>query len=182
MRLHIPSLKEAKELLATPPQFHGHVVFADALPPAVLLEKAIASDDHFWLMPRLYLDDESGQVVGSGGFKFAPRNRRVEIGYGVSAAFRCRGHSTEGVKLLTDEAFASGLVDGVDADTAQCNHASQRVLEKAGFMNYGSGEDADGPLFLWKKERPNKSSDSTASAGTSAAEQPRVPASAASHL
>jgi RimJ/RimL family protein N-acetyltransferase len=156
MRLHIPSLQEAKELLATPAQFHGHAVFADALPPAVLLEKAIASDDYFWIIPRLYLDDESGQMVGSGGFKFAPRNRRVEIGYGVSATFRCRGYATEGVKLLTDEAFASGLVDGVDAATAQSNHASQRVLEKAGFMNYTSGEDADGPLFLWKKEGPNQ--------------------------
>jgi hypothetical protein len=33
-----------------------------------------------------------------------------------------------------------------------------------------------------KEEAPNKSADSTPSAGTSAAEQPRAPASAASHL
>lgn len=155
MRLHIPSLQEAKALLATPAQFHRHVVFADALPPAVLLERAIASDDYLWIIPRLYLEEESGQVVGSGGFKSAPGNRRVEIGYGVSAAFRCRGYATEGARLLTDEAFASGFVDGVDASTAQSNRASQRVLEKAGFINYGSGEDEDGPSFLWKRERPD---------------------------
>ena len=153
MRLHIPSLHEAKELLASPAQFRGQAVPADALPPAVLLEKAIASDDYYWLIPRLFLDDRSGRVVGSGGFRFAPKDRRVEIGYGVSAAFRCHGYATEGVTLLTDEAFASGLVDEVDANTAQSNRPSQRVLEKAGFVNYGSGDDAEGPLFLWKKER-----------------------------
>jgi len=153
MRLHIPSLQEAKELLASPAQFRGQAVPADALPPAVLLEKAIASDDYYWLMLRLFLDDRSGRVLGSGGFMFAPKDRRVEIGYGVSAAFRCHGYATEGVALLTEEAFASGLVDEVDANTAQSNRPSQRVLEKAGFINHGSGEDADGPLFLWKKKR-----------------------------
>ena len=157
MRLHIPSLQEAKELLATPAQFRGQAVFADALPPAVLLEKAIASGDFHWTIPRLFLDDEGGQVVGSGGFKFAPKDRRVEIGYGVSAAFRCHGYATQGVTLLFDEALASGLVDEVDAITAQFNHPSQRVLEKAGFINYGTGEDAEGPTFLWKKERAEPS-------------------------
>jgi RimJ/RimL family protein N-acetyltransferase len=123
------------------------------LPPPVWLEKAIAAGDYYWTMPRLFLDDESGRVVGSTGFKFEPKDRRVEIGYGVSAAFRRHGYATEGVTLLTDEAFASGLVDEVDANTAQSNRPSQRVLEKAGFINHGSGEDADGPLFLWKKKR-----------------------------
>ncbi len=75
-----------------PAQFHGQAVFADALPPAVLLDRAIASNDYFWLIPRLFLDEKWGQVVGSGGFKFAARNRRIEIGYGVSETFRCRGY------------------------------------------------------------------------------------------
>ena len=153
MRIHIPSLQEAKELLASPAQFRGQAVPADALPPAVLLKKAIVSADYSWTIPRLFLDDQSGRVVGSGGFRFAPRDRLVEIGYGVSAGFRCRGYATEGVTLLADEAFASGFVDEVHANTAQSNRPSQRVLEKAGFVNYGSGEDAEGPIFLWKKAR-----------------------------
>jgi hypothetical protein len=159
MRLHIPSLAEAKELLATRARFRGQSVLPDALPPPVRLENAIAADDHYWTMPRLFLDDESGRVVGSAGFKFAPRDRRVEIGYGVSMAFRCHGYATEGVTLLTNEAFASGLVDEVDATTDRANHSSGRVLEKAGFVNYRSGDDADGPILLWKKRKPNQSPD-----------------------
>jgi RimJ/RimL family protein N-acetyltransferase len=127
-------------------------------------------------MPRLFLDDESGRVVGSAGFKSAPKGRRVEIGYGVSTAFRCHGYATEGVTLLTNEAFASGLVDEVDATTDRANHSSGRVLEKAGFVNYGLGEDADGPIFLWKKGRPNQSPDPTpASVAPVAGQPPRQP-------
>jgi len=172
MRLHIPSLTEAKELLAAPARFRGQSVLPDALPPPVRLENAIAADDHYWTMPRLFLDDESGRVVGSAGFKFAPKDRRVEIGYGVSKAFRSRGYATEGVTLLTNEAFASGLVDEVDATTDRANRSSGRVLEKAGFVNYGSGEDAGGPVFLWKKGRPRQSQDPTPAPFTPAARQP----------
>jgi RimJ/RimL family protein N-acetyltransferase len=181
MRLYFPSLQEVKELLAAPALFRGQAVPTDALPPAVWLEKAIAAGDCYWTMPRLFLDDESARVVGSAGFKFEPRGRRVEIGYGVSAAHRCQGYATEGVEMLTNESFASGQVDEVHATTAHSNHASRRVLEKAGFINYGSGRDADGPIFLWKKERPKQLPDPTSRSVTPPAREGAAPSASADH-
>src|SRR5476651_1391606 len=108
MKLYLPTKAEAADLLAGPAQFRGLVICAEALPPRFLLERAIASDDGDWLMPRLFVDEAGSRIVGSGAFKSAPRQRRMEIGYGVSSTCRCRGYATEGVKLLVAEAFSSG--------------------------------------------------------------------------
>ena len=156
MKLYIPSKEEAADLLRAPTQFRGMLVCENALPPSVLLEQALAAEGGDWRMPRLFGDEGIGQVVGSGGFKSAPRKRRVEIGYGVAPACQGRGYATAGVQLLVAEAFSSGLVDEVFAETSLANAASQRVLEKVGFSMEGSGQDEEGPLKLWSmKKWPN---------------------------
>lgn len=153
MNLYIPSKQEAADLLTTPTRFRGMLVSGNALPPAVLLEQALAAEGGDWRMPRLFVDEGIGQVVGSGGFKSAPRERRVEIGYGVAPACQGRGYATAGVHLLVAQAFSSGLVDEVCAETALDNAVSQRVLEKVGFSMEGSGQDEDGPVKLWAIKR-----------------------------
>ena len=154
MRLYIPTKSETEALLASPTQFRGLPVAAEAAPPAFLLTKAIAAEDGLWSMPRLFWDDVSGQIVGSGAFKTAPREGRVALGYGVAPAYRGRGHATSGVRLMIAEAFATGTVDEIRAESACSNGASRRVLEKAGFTHCGTGADQDGPLDLWSTRPP----------------------------
>lgn len=103
-------------------------------------------------MPRMYFDEESREIVGSGGFKSEPKDRRVEIGYGVSPFRRCRGYATLGVKLLTEAAFLNGLVDEIYAEVSPTNEPSRRVLQKAGFSFSGVGTDDEGPVELWSKK------------------------------
>lgn len=154
MKLYIPSKEEAADLLASPVQFRGFLVCEGGLPPSFLLERAIAESSD-WRMPRLFLDESLGRVVGSGAFKSEPRQRTVEIGYGVAPTCRRRGYATEGVILLVDEAFSSGLVDEVLAESSQSNDASRTVLERVGFTVYGSGKTDDGPVSLWAKKHPS---------------------------
>jgi len=154
MKLFTPSKKEAGELLLGPGEFRGLVVCAEALPPAFFWERAMAAEGADWIMPRLFVDEVAGRVVGAGGFKYAPKEGRVEIGYGVSSACRGNGYATQGVLWLCEEAFSSGLVAEVLAETSPFNLASQRVLEKAGFTWYGSGTDDQGPVHLWIRKSP----------------------------
>jgi RimJ/RimL family protein N-acetyltransferase len=160
MKLCIPSKDEATGLLAAPAHFRGWSICEDALPPAFLLERAIAAEDGGWRMPRLFCVEDSRQVVGSGAFKSEPRERKVEIGYGVSPSHRSRGYATAGVKLMVEEAFSTGLIDEVYAEASSANRPSRRVLEKAGFAIYGSGENDEGAVGLWSKKREPNPQDS----------------------
>src|SRR4051812_25441817 len=104
MKLIVPTKAEAADLLDGASTFRGFAICADALPPAAFLNRALSSEEGAWCMPRLFCSERICQVVGSGAFKSAPREKRIEIGYGVSPTCRCRGYATEGVQLLLDEA------------------------------------------------------------------------------
>ena len=149
LKLYTPSPAEALELLTTPPQFRGLRICPEALPPAFLLERALVDLKESWRMPRLFCDEVASEIVGSGAFKSEPRSRTVEIGYGIAPACRGRGFATAGITLLVEEAFSSGFVDKVWAETALTNGASQRVLEKAGFVVYSLGDSDEGPMKRW---------------------------------
>jgi [ribosomal protein S5]-alanine N-acetyltransferase len=149
MKLCVPSKEEATRLLAEPAQFRGLLVCKGALPPSFILERALAAADGRWLMPRLFWDEAGDRIVGSGGFKSEPQAGKIQIGYGVAPACRGRGYATDGVTLLIEEAFSSGQVTAVLAETLLSNGASKRVLEKAGFIICGSGHDEEGPINRW---------------------------------
>lgn len=153
MRLCVLTREEASKLLAGPAQFRGHLVCEGALPPAFVVEHALAATNGPWLIPRLFCDEAGGRIVGSGGFKSEIMDGKVPIGYGVSPACRGRGYATAGVKLLVEEAFSTGQVTAVLAETLFSNRASQRVLEKAGFVLCGSGYDDEGPINRWSIKR-----------------------------
>jgi RimJ/RimL family protein N-acetyltransferase len=150
MKLRTPSKTEARILLSTPVEFTGIVVLDGSLPPAPLFEAAIASEEDVWTMPRLYHDEDAGMIVGAGGFKSAPKEGKVEIGYGVAPCCRGRGYATAGVRLLVAHAFASGAVGEIMAETLIDNLASQKVLMKAGFSRYDIADSEEGLLILWK--------------------------------
>ena len=158
MYLCTPSKEEAHRLLHASAHFRELTICQDSLPPAFLFERAIA-DNGGWLMPRLFCEESDSCIVGSGAFKSAPTKGRVEIGYGVAPTCCSRGYATAGVKLLIKEAFSSGLIDEVWAETSLSNQASQRVLEKAGFSISGSRQNDEGPMTLWSiKKEPNQTS------------------------
>jgi len=71
------------------------------------------------------------------------RNRTATIGYGISrVADRSKGFATDAVLTLLRFAFHEFDLHRVTADPAEYNTASQRVLEKAGFIREGRARQA----------------------------------------
>ena len=87
-----------------------------------------------WLMQAVVLDDE---VIGNAGFKGAPVNGQVELGYSIAPELRRRGHASAVVGLLLDRARREPLVDRVIARVDVSNAASIGVVTKAGFAPDG---------------------------------------------
>jgi RimJ/RimL family protein N-acetyltransferase len=96
------------------------------------------------------------RLVGGGGFKGPPgEDGVVEIGYSMLTSFREQGLATEAVETLVNWALSTGQVQEVIAETLPHLIASQRVLEKTGFVEAGQREE-DGMTiirFALKKER-----------------------------
>jgi len=127
----------------------------ESLPPAFVasrsLELAAIGHPAPWSTTFLIVNDEDNQVVGGCGFKTAPNNGRVEVGYGVSPTVRGKGAATAALKLLLHRAFESGAVE-VLAEVAPTNHASTRVVQKAGFVQVGSRVDNENVYVIqWVK-------------------------------
>lgn len=99
----------------------------------------------------LQLNDGSGTIVGSLSFKGLNDDGMVEIGYGMNKEYEGRGFMTEAVSAVVRWASEQPGVTSVEAETEPDNAASQRVLEKAGFVPKGvTGKE--GPRFVWKSE------------------------------
>ncbi len=105
---------------------------------------------YLWYTDWLVTLRESGETVGSLGFKGPPKNGEVELGYGIDPAFAGHGYATEAAKALIDWAFTQPEVYFIMGEAEAENAASLRILEKLGFVPAGQGEE--GPRF--EKERP----------------------------
>ena len=77
------------------------------------------------------------EVVPGMGVQFG-----LEIGYALSPEGRGKGYCTEAVKLLLDYSFLTTLVARIQAHTDVRNVASQRVLEKNGFVKEGTNRQS----------------------------------------
>lgn len=99
-----------------------------------------------------------GQIVLSnisrGPFQSA------NLGYSVDKDFNGRGIATDAVSLVVDEAFGCLNLHRIEAGTLTDNVASQRVLEKNGFVRIGvspfylqiAGEWRDHALYALTQE------------------------------
>ena len=151
-------LIDLQSLVADPPQFDGTPVARGALPPSIIMERAIEAlrdgRPPLWFAPFAFLRKRPRRLMGTGGFKGAPVLRRVEIGYGVAEMFRGQGVATAGVVHLLRAAFAETEVTEVYAETALGNAPSRRVVEKTGFRHLGRRDTSDdGIVDRWLKCR-----------------------------
>jgi ribosomal-protein-alanine N-acetyltransferase len=98
--------------------------------------------------PRLFLAGDPPELVGWGGFKGPPQGGAVELGYEIAASRQGRGLATAAVEAMVAEAFADEGVTTVTAHTLPERNASNRVLEKAGFVF--DGERRAGAAAVWR--------------------------------
>ena len=82
-------------------------------------------------------DDDT--AVGSIGV-FCQGDRRAELGYWLGRPYWGKGIMTKMVKEICDLAFRRFSIDEIFAEPYEWNAASQRVLEKAGFVYAGAKE------------------------------------------
>jgi RimJ/RimL family protein N-acetyltransferase len=95
------------------------------------------------------------EVVGLCGYKYPPTtDGAVDIGYGVAASRRRRGHAYSAVAAILENARRDGSIQDVFADTAVENVASQGVLKKNGFERLGAHVDPDDgeTLIRWRAD------------------------------
>jgi RimJ/RimL family protein N-acetyltransferase len=90
-------------------------------------------------MGHVYAIEADGVLAGTVGL--TPREDverlTVEIGFWLGEPFRGRGLATAAVEALTALAFERLALARVEAHVFSGNHASARVLEKAGFEREG---------------------------------------------
>lgn len=111
-------------------------------------------ENRIWYAPWEMVRNDGGESIGDVDFKGPAKNHAVEIGYGVQPAYEGRGYTTEAVQAMTKWAFSQKDVVFVEAETAPDNKASQRILEKCGFVPDGTmGEE--GPRFVLESPMTN---------------------------
>jgi ribosomal-protein-alanine N-acetyltransferase len=126
-----------------------------ALPPAFVaarsLQLAAESQPEPWSTTFLVVRESDGRIIGGCGFKTAPSDGRVEVGYGVAPHAQGRGAASAALQMLLHKAFVAGATE-VLAEVSPENHASTRVVRKAGFKEIGSRVDKDSDFVIqWLK-------------------------------
>jgi RimJ/RimL family protein N-acetyltransferase len=125
----------------------GWVGFPEALPFALAEAREHPAD--VW-STHLFFDDADGALVGFGGWKGAPGDDEVELGYAVAPARQGRGIATAVVAVLVDRARTAG-VRMVTAHTLAEENASTSVLLRSGFRRGADVADPDqGVVWRWE--------------------------------
>ena len=123
-----------------PPEYYD----ADAINYTIDQLKKGAGEDGFSLYYFILRPEEEWDapvVIGVGGFKGAPVDGRVEVGYGILSQFFRKGFATEAVAGFLRFAFAGDDVNEVIAETYPHMEASIGVMLKNGFEFVGEGSE-----------------------------------------
>lgn len=83
-----------------------------------------------WTMNAIVRDDV---IVGNAGFKGAPTDGEVELGYSVLEAHRRQGIAVAAIHLLVERCMRESTVSRVIAAIRPDNPASIAVITSAGF-------------------------------------------------
>ena len=128
----------------------GWPEFPETIPYTLAVLAEPGSDSQWWMY--FFIDQASGQLIGSGGYKGAPVDGRVEIGYEIAPEFRGRGLATQAAGLLVEKAFASGLAEVVQAQTLPEHNPSTAILQRLGFTRISDGFEADAEqTWVWER-------------------------------
>ncbi len=102
-------------------------------------------------VPAGWLIVSEGEIVGLCSLVKPPAGGTIFIGYGIAETRRRRGFASAGVSAVLAWARNDPRIDCVCAETAIDNLASQRVLERNGFVRTGRRDDAeDGEMVCWE--------------------------------
>jgi ribosomal-protein-alanine N-acetyltransferase len=95
-----------------------------------------------WLAWYWIVDGIDGcHLVGGGGFKGAPADGTVEIGYETRLPYRCKGFATEAVGAQVRWALEHPNVTHITAESHADNAGSIAVLRKLDFVHVGAGSE-----------------------------------------
>ena len=115
-----------------------------------MLNGAVDHPDQWEWYAIWMIELKDGTHIGELCFKGFSEEGNAEIGYGIAEDYQNCGYTTEAVSALADWAFKQPGVSCITAETEASNIASQRVLQKSGFIPTGEiGEE--GPLYIRKK-------------------------------
>ena len=92
-----------------------------------------------------------GTHIGDLCFKGLMPGSNPEIGYGILPAYQGQGYASEAVQAAVIRAFQDPMVSAVEAETDPGNTASQRVLQKCGFIPTGTNGE-EGPRFILSRQ------------------------------
>ncbi len=101
-----------------------------------------------WGFYYIVLGGDRPVAIGAGGYKGAPSDGAVEIGYSIVPSHRRRGYAREAVDGWLARAFADPRVDRVLAHTLVDLDPSIAVLRSAGFSFNGAGADPEEPSAI----------------------------------
>lgn len=111
-----------------------------------MLEGCLQHPDQWQWYAMWMIELRDGTHIGDLCFKGLDASGMVEIGYGILEEYQGQGYATEAVGAAVLLALQQPGVSRVEAETGPDNQASQRVLEKCGFLPAGTvGEE--GPRF-----------------------------------
>lgn len=106
-----------------------------------LVETGLAAAERGTTVPHVILDD--GELVGRITLNDIVRGpfQSCHLGYWVAQAMNGRGVATAAVAAIVRVAFEELGLHRVQAGTLPHNAASQRVLERNGFVRFGTAPD-----------------------------------------
>jgi RimJ/RimL family protein N-acetyltransferase len=145
---------EALSASQTPKGLEGRAE-PESMPPSFVAVRALrllaAGFPAPWSSCFLIVQTKTKKIIGSCGFKNAPIDGRVEVGYGVAPTAQCHGAATAALRLLLEMAFAAGEKE-VMAEIEPTNLASGRVVQKLGFAVAGYRVNEEGEnVVQWVK-------------------------------
>lgn len=129
----------------------------DLLPVFDVFASALSGNEAA-LGQYIIVDTDRMLAVGATGILGLVDHGSIEIGYGINTSEHGRGFASTAVRLLVDGLWDRRVVPArlaeITAKTAVDNRASERVLEKNGFVRTGTDHnDEDGDLITWAHRR-----------------------------
>ncbi len=119
-----------------------------------MLEGCLEHPDQWDWYAMWMIEKKDGTHIGDLCFKGLEPNGTAEIGYGILEEYQGQGYATEAVRGALNWAFDHPGVTAIEAETEPENKASQRVLEKCGFLPNGVF-GKEGPRFTLQKTDRN---------------------------